>query len=745
MFRSRISSTLFFVIAFAAITLLLYAPSFSVWSEHVPGQGEDGAKNFYTLLYHIEHDSSPIWFEGMNYPHGEHVLYTDNQPLVANALKALSVFFPVGRMLHWLLPALILLSYLLGGWCLWRIMLRAHAPNWFAAFAATGIMLLSPQLIRLGGHYSLAYAAVIPVLLFLLMGALESSSLKKWLWVVGWIFLSAFLHPYFLIMQSLFVLCLLAFKTIADGRWKAWWRPLVVGLGPILLFQLVMWLTDPVTDRPTTPYGFMHYRATWASVFLPLEYDYYKALDIGGALSSEGSYYIGLFAILGTIFMVIKRLRSSAENGASSFSQWVLLASIPVLLLSLAFPFTIWKLDRLVEYLGPLKQFRGIGRFSFVFFYAINLFVAMHLGRWITQQKRPLSYAVGGIALALLLLEGVGLREQVVARTHSGTQVFHSAMTPRSHPLFNPNDFQAILPLPYFHIGSENLRTPDIGSFREHAFALSYETGMSLLSVQMSRTSLGQTLQSFQLVTEQIVPPALLAHEHVDERPFLLCVADSASLSGPQKKLIEHAELLGGYVGYSLFRLPLEAFKDIRNENRSAALDTNGFTQVSDSMFYSDSTASFAYEPFEKAPSFGAFGTYGNEVSRQDWTDLIPNGYTFQPARSYELSFWLHAAHNTVNTQLWLWERKGETEVRFEVTELADHVAAVDGEWLLIAVSLSTEQQGNTLQLMLHRDGPSQNIHYDEVLLRPKDQHLIRQADDRLVRNNRFFHLTSND
>jgi hypothetical protein len=42
----------------------------------------DGMKNYFTFLYHVKHDSTYWKFEGMNYPFGENIVFTDNQPIM---------------------------------------------------------------------------------------------------------------------------------------------------------------------------------------------------------------------------------------------------------------------------------------------------------------------------------------------------------------------------------------------------------------------------------------------------------------------------------------------------------------------------------------------------------------------------------------------------------------------------------------------------------------------------------------
>lgn len=53
----------------------------------------DGYKNYYTLAYYLQNDQGSH-FSGMNYPYGENILFTDNQPAMAFILKGLSAVYP---------------------------------------------------------------------------------------------------------------------------------------------------------------------------------------------------------------------------------------------------------------------------------------------------------------------------------------------------------------------------------------------------------------------------------------------------------------------------------------------------------------------------------------------------------------------------------------------------------------------------------------------------------------------------
>lgn len=49
-------------------------------------QGGDGVKDYFSMLYHIKHDTSYLYSSAMNYPYGENIFYTGAQPFLTNVL-----------------------------------------------------------------------------------------------------------------------------------------------------------------------------------------------------------------------------------------------------------------------------------------------------------------------------------------------------------------------------------------------------------------------------------------------------------------------------------------------------------------------------------------------------------------------------------------------------------------------------------------------------------------------------------
>ena len=102
------------------------------------GGSVDGLKNYYTPWYHAKWDSSYTWFEGMNYPHGEHVVFVDAQPLLSNTIKAVHSVVPVADYTVGILNYALLLSVIGTALLLFLILRKFKVDPWFAALAVFG-------------------------------------------------------------------------------------------------------------------------------------------------------------------------------------------------------------------------------------------------------------------------------------------------------------------------------------------------------------------------------------------------------------------------------------------------------------------------------------------------------------------------------------------------------------------------------------------------------------------------------
>jgi hypothetical protein len=512
----------------------------------------DGLKSYYSFVYHLNVDSSLLHFGGMNYPHGEHYLYTDGFPAIAWLIQLLPFLKPHGIfIIHFTL----ILSLLFTPLFIYLILRKFHVHEWISVLGALSLFILQPQFPRLFSHLSLAYSIFFPLSWYLILRHKEQRTSTKWivLLVFNQLFWY-FMHPYLGFMVTIFYGI---DWVIEQGKKGAFWKQRLITfvpvLLPVLIVQLLLKLTDTIGDRPTTPYGFFEYQAHWKSIFLPDSgpiHDWIAHYVTFDEFRWEGYAYIGSLSILmisfGIGFLIWRLLKKSTKKieFPAAFIP-ALLAAFFLLILSFGYPFNgnpHW-----LDHLTFLKQFRALGRFSWVFYYVIGvlgIFLLNKLYEWLQGLERQHRFQHKSLMMILLVLclqisEGMTLLKVPV---HFEKNIFDwKNLSSAEKQLIRSADkmksgVKAILPLPWFHIGSEIYGKEADPSTLRNTFLLSVHTGIPIYAVMLGRTSKQQTLDYFHffLRSEQALKSGLC--------PLLIYHPPSADLYGEdEQKLLSDA------------------------------------------------------------------------------------------------------------------------------------------------------------------------------------------------------------
>lgn len=549
----------------------------------------DGLKNYFTPIWAMAHDSG--WrFTGMNYPFGEHLTYTDAQPTVLFVLRFLErIGLPVdGRMVGWL-NALMVLSLVPAAMLHFKLHRHYHVPRGLAIWTALVAAFLSPQLHRWHGHYALAYAWVVPLIWWLalrlqtLAGGASARQVRGW-WAVPVLALAiaavGFIHLYYLLIA---VLLLGAYSLVlALGRRHDYALALralaAAGIGFVAVYATIAF-TDGIADRTAAPWGFTRYRAQFESVFLPVSSPFREVWAYFIRLARtepEGWAYVGfpgLLLLIGLGLRMVLRLRKDRRQARrdrrtapwrmalpGDLGVWMPAAAL-VLIFSMALPFR-WGLEDLLGLIPPLKQFRSPGRMAWAFHAVWTTATAVFLHRIWRAGKMPGGRVAATGLLAMLL--GIWTLEayaQVRNARRGGFDVnlfrkerFAPALKDASRA---PTDFQAILSLPFYHNGSEKIYVERGARPMAWGMLASAETGLPLINVMMSRTSLSQTLASASLVSRYGPLPGVL--DRFDQKPVLL-LAESGEYEPREIELIGMADTLWHEDDFTLLSLPVSAF-----------------------------------------------------------------------------------------------------------------------------------------------------------------------------------------
>ncbi len=718
--------------------------------------GEDAFKNYYTLAYYLQHNPAGLHFEGMNYPFGEHVIYTDNQPAVAMMLKAANAIVPLQTSLPLLMMLLVFISCALGAWAMSNTVKEGGLPLWLNGLLCIALVLLSPQLQRINGHYSLAYAGLIPVAFWLDHRVALKAGAGRWLALLSFLFILAFVHPYFLVMVTgVLILGHFAQHFLQRQKWTHYLKSLLLLIVPMLAFQILMALTDGIADRPANPYGFLVYKAAIESVFLPIGLPYFSFVT--GTLSEylqpseEGFFYLGVSSILAAGLMIFIRIRKRTllmqEADALNTQTFIYartLGALPVLLLAMGIPFVIHPLEEFLPALGPLRQFRGIGRFVFVVYFALGLnllwYVSLQFKQWRASGQAK-ALIIPGILTALLVFEAWSYRQQLL-----DTNLNQMAELQVPDLELNAASYQCIYPLPYFHIGSETFRTKANQSILRKSLELSMASGLPLNAVQMSRTSLSQTIAQFDLSTMVDGQPGVLDHYDM-ERPVLVVHVEGEPLSENDQRIVDHAQAVGEWNGLQLYAFSPEQLMIIASENRLAALPKI-IPATQDSVLI-DTVDSIGKEAPQDEFFFIGFGGANaprdranvhtlRRSAQNNLFKILPTGY-LDAQESYVISFWIDASQpQSMNTQLLISESKDDESLQYNLFEVTDRIISIQEEWALIEIPFERQRVGSDLKLILYRDGEDIDVFLDDLMVRRPGSE-VRLEHDWVNINNRFF------
>ena len=539
--------------------------------------GGDAYKNYYTPSWFIANDNG-THFTGMNYPYGEHVVFTDNQPMIswiANFVD--NNLFSISGYTVAIINLLLFISLFFCVFLLYKIIRHYGLPIFYAIAAAILIGLMNPQIDRFWGHFALGYSMFMPLIWYLLI-LIKSYNYNIWRLglLIATIICFGFIHMYYVLLASLFILfhvIVLLFKK--KKTITPFLSLLCAGLIPLIFITVFMKLTDHVSDRPESPYGFFRYKASFQSVFLPMngtiKNQVVKIFNLGQS-NSEGFAYVGIIGLVFLfilLFIFIKRLifkksfRNSFINLPGDLGVY-LAAAVLMLLFSMTLPFSLG-LEFLLDIITPLKQFRSPGRFAwgFYFVYTVALSVIIYLLFKKIQKTRPvIAY------LFIIIIFGVQVGDTY---GYFGTTAKRMQQNNAENPFLHSNtyfssviegttykheDFDAILFLPSFFQGSEKLYIDRTGSSFTHAMQISYQTGLPLVNQMMSRTSYSQTLNNVQIVSNPNIPNN--SKSGVFTAKHLLLVSVDKPLKSGEKYLVDNATLFATKERFSFYDLNLE-------------------------------------------------------------------------------------------------------------------------------------------------------------------------------------------
>ena len=609
----------------------------------------DAFKNYYTFLYHSLYGDG-LWFDGMNYPYGEHVFFADAQPLLSVPLSYFKILPPL-IVFHWA----IVIGYVLSIVFVYKVLLRFNV-NWVWALVFSPlIVIMSPQLFKLTGHYSLAYLCVLPMVFYYHLSYHQTKQRKYAVHLLISSIVFALLHIYFAAMICFWIGAYsIAYLVVHANSLKdkvKYLSPLwLAAFIPIIFIKTILWLTDSTLDRPDYPYGARQNRTYLEDIYSghisPIS-NWIRDIGLTETISNgkEGIAYIGVAAILilisALIFVIVKRKRLDFR-GQQSLSIWIFIA---LTMLVFATSIIFIKCFKCLDYAYGIKQFRAVGRFAWAYYYIATIASAVILYR--TYQRISNKFVANSLLVAVL---AIWLTEAIPYVSWSRYLGKHSSRKYENHlkedawikglNKYFPNDFQGILMLPYVHVGTEKIGP---GASNTHllaeAFSASLQLNLPLVDVMMSRSGWQQAFGQAR-ISGGIYTHKPLLRNLPNDKPLLLLSNDVIKLTPDEVHLLAASTYIGKVNNNEMYALYPQELKQIEEQA------TTQIKQVAVSMKIRDTclvdSGTWYVEHFDKGESrnvlfsSGAIG-FVREFSKTIFEKPISPMYDGQ---LYELSVW---------------------------------------------------------------------------------------------------------
>lgn len=697
---------------------------------------EDAVKDLYVTSYHIAYDEEATQSHAMNYPYGEYHTFTGMQPLIAMPLQLLrkaGVDHPERAVLP-LMNLMVLLSVVLCALLLYLVLTDLGLPWGYATLAALLITLLSPQMMRMGGHISLSYYCAIPAALFFCLRHTRSG---HWGWALAMgagAVVFGLSHPYYLVffmVVALFELLWLCLRR--DGkRWP--WRKMAVAvllevLLPLAVFYLFSHIGYSDGNRTATPWGLWYYHARPAGLLLP--YAIPGPIDFTRIVQTEweawsylGALPIAVLFIVAcrTVWGLVSRNRRLVRATGNPWLNVMLLASLLLTIYACGVPLAMMPRSTPC-YIGPLAQIRAMGRLSWLLYYVVGIVAFYMLYRWYKQSPRGWRMALCAIAVGLTAWEASAYN------ANNRTQFTHQWAEWTDYDNLLPENqwvnrhewqnYQAILTLPVFNVGNELTHVSAREKMFHKSAYISMKTGLPQICNASSRSDMDQSWQCIAIGRTAFAPLGI-AHALPDGRPLLVATPeDTTALNTAEKRILRHATPLTAIDGARLYTLAPEALRDVVEETQAELRRTFDST-ISVSQCYALNATPGECSLREGALVFDDDVEFHGDVEISLWigniltdmvgrTDVSVHSYNAAGEKTQILATGIGNQLDLVNFD------SGEGLVRLKVT-LPDDCCHV------------------TVKL-LNRYTRPQTVDYRNVLIRPQGQHVAFAADGDFLDN----------
>ncbi|MCS6929729.1 MAG: hypothetical protein NZM43_09550 [Saprospiraceae bacterium] len=556
--------------------------------------GGDALALYYNTVFHARYGES-CQLRSTNYPEGEYIYLTDAQGVISNALRLLrqigldvssyAVGFVNAIPLYLLFAAVAVVYFLL--------LTLGSLPLTAAVFAPL-IVLLSPQIIRMGGHFGLAYPVAIPLAM---LWFVRRCRVRKWQKRDVLFFLAALVftynNPYVgFNMNALLVgagVVFLLHHRFRPPYRKAALKAILFGGGALAWVFADFRINDSVNDRVSPQWGFFYYQARFEGFFYPPGSLLHQLLkDIGvhtpTALDFETLLNVGLVP---TVALMVGFVVFSLSYRARRFlrAEYSALLWAAVFLALMAANTALVPIPQrwIEESLPGLLMFKAAARLGWPLYFVLSVLGARILDA-LYRQISPL-WAQLFFLLTAAAVWNAEINQYMARRFRDvfhpniyGPKYEEEIQTVLRQNRIDPADFQAILAMPRYAVWHDKVWPGLPFEAQFWSTRLAAATGLPIINPMLSRAGTQSTLERVQMMGHPLIERSLLSKLPNKKDILLLQGNDEGeNLQPGERYLISISERLAETLRYALYRLRLDSLLHSRAITEARRLFAKGY------------------------------------------------------------------------------------------------------------------------------------------------------------------------
>ena len=702
------------------ICLPLFGKYFFSPNSHMYAFGGDAFAIYYDISYHVCHGKSS-WFEGMNYPHGELIFLTDAQGALTMILQWLNQYINICDYTIGIIHTLNVVAVLLASLVLYYALRALECSNAISVGLSPLIAVMSPQIMRLSGHFGLAYPLVLPLcmLWFLRKSSVRKIEKRDFTFFLIMVFFS-FNNPYVGAGAAAFLLV----ASMIDGIWSKKYIANFWVFGVSLAFILIPFIyfkmSDPVSDRIKVQWGYFSFNTEFQGIIAPINSIIYRCIEWMHqplkTINDETAINIGLVAVISLlvlIFHFLFRFKFLKNFSISKPFIIILLSTLVLFLYTSGLLFSMFEQEFIEENLGFLLMFKALARISWSIYFSLTLLSAILINHIVKGKSLSFVILILSWTIFIWTFELYGYMSPRFQNTVHDNFLSQKKKQEILEEIKSVDiqQFQAILCIPKMVMWSDNLISDHNFTSQFISQRISHATGLPLISAMLSRISTSQAMESIELLAHPLIEKSLQT-KFPDKKDILLLVSkDNQGLSSGEQYLVAVSDTVFSSNSYTLMKLPLSKINDF--EHQRDQLLTKYKNQVNTdakAIIYMDFESEMSKDTSYYGKSSKRLTKGNHQILKHTFDNIIDSNYI--------VSVWTRIDHEKYGIGWFKCVVKNKNnEVVFEQGPDTRKSNDVHDQWIRTEVKFPV-REGNSVEVSFE---VNRIVYIDELLIRPEN------------------------